>query len=344
MNKMVPLLIFLVLFSISIVPSLMVNADGYIKYLTFTIHGPAEVFLVYPNGTKIPVGNGTYQFEGYMGVYIKAPQGYNLYVNGTKIYPYFSRFFNSSTTFIINAIPVYYTLTINPIGNGTVMLHFLNGSTEELTSSTSFEVLNTTYIWVTSTTPFMINKNTMITNYFGENITGNTTWNVIFNPPKPQGYVNINVRTINQGTVNMTVYNTTTYLTVVKINSSESFLVPKGYQIAFYSYTNNFTVDNQQSIYILKGGYNYYYYGTSKYNSVIIIVFYNTIKSITTTRITTSTTSSIGATSTPISTSLSQTQTSTPSGNNSLLPYAIIGAILIVFGAYIAIKEFRKES
>ena len=346
MNKILPLLIFLVLFSISIFPSLTVNAGGYIKYLTFTIHGPAEVFLVYPNGTKVPIGNGTYQFEGYMGVYVTVPQGYDLYINGTKIYPYYMRYFNSSATFIIYAIPVYYTLTINLTGNGTAMLHFLNDTEEELTSSTSFKVLNTTYVWITSTTPFMIDRDTMVTHYFGEKIIANTTWNVIFNPQTPQGYVKISVTTVNQGTVNMTVYNTTTYLTLVEINSSESFLVPKGYQIAFYSYTNNFTVDNQHSIYIFKGGYNYYYYGTAKYNSSIIIVFFNTTKSTTTTRTVTSTNSStiVSSTSTPTLSSSSQSQTKPPSANNPLLPYAIIGAVLVVFGAYIAIKEFRKES
>jgi len=333
MQRMELLLIFLILISTATTVYHSATENSF----TFAIHGPAKVFLVYPNGTKIQAGNGTYYFNGIMGVYIQAPQGYDLYVNGEKIPLYYVRYFNSSATFIIYAIPEYDTLTINLNGSGTAVLHFLNGTEEELTSSTSFKVLNTTYVWITSTTPFMIDRDTMVTHYFGENITANTTWNVIFNPPTPQGYVKITVRTINQGAVNMTVYNTTTYLTLAEINGSESFLVPKGYEIAFYSYTNNFTVDNQQSIYIFKGGYNYYYYGTSKYNSTIILVFYK-MKSTSTTSTTTITKPPATSSST-----ITTTTQSKPSGKNSaFIVYAAIGAVLLISVIYIAVKGFRK--
>ena len=341
MQRMELLLIFLIL----IATATTVYHSATENSFTFAIHGPAEVFLVYPNGTKIQVDNGTYSFTGIMGVYIQAPQGYDLYVNGLEIPSYYMRYFNSSATFIIYAIPEYDTLTINLNGSGTAVLHFLNGTEEELTSSTSFKVLNTTYVWITSTTPFMIDRDTMVTHYFGENITANTTWNVIFNPPTPQGYVNITVILYNPGIVNMTVYNVTlfpyleTYLTLVTLNHTESFLVPKGYRIAFYSYTCDFTVNDQKAFYMLKGGYYYYYFGTAKYNNKIIIVFTQT-KTTSTTSTTTTTITKPPATS---SSAITTTTQSKPSGKNSaFIVYAAIGTMLLVSAIYIAIKGFRK--
>lgn len=154
----------------------------------------------------------------------------------------------------------YDTLTIKLTGNGTILLHFLNGTKEKLTSSTTLKVLNTTYIWITSTTPFMVDRNTMITNYFGENITTNTILNVTFNPPIQQGYVNITMIILNQGVLNMKIYNDTTYLTLVQINHTESFLMPKGYFIDFHSDKKFFLIiKNGKSLYALNKEYNLYY-------------------------------------------------------------------------------------
>ena len=328
----IELLLILTLFATIITSSPIFHQSAAENSFTFVIHGPAQVYLVYPNGTEIPVSNGTYYFTGIMGVYVQAPQGYNLYVNGEKIPLYYLRFFNTSETFIIYAIPVYDTLTINLEGNGYVVLHFQNGTEVELTTSASFKVLNTTFVYITSTTPFMVDRNTMVTHYFGENITSNTTWNVIFNPPTPKGYVNITVILYNQGTVNMIVYNSTLYpflitiLTNVTLNHTESFLVPKGYRIAFYSYTYNFTVNDKPAVYMLKDGYYLGYFGTAKYNSTIIIVFY---KAKTTHAV---------QTSTSISTS-----TTSHSTAQTRIAYVAIGIALVATAVYIAIK-FRSKS
>ena len=264
-------LVFLFIFAI--IPSVFnANTVNNKHTLILNIEGPAQVYLIYPNGTKIQVGSGIYHFSDYVAVLALAPHGYQLYVNGTEYLLYYSALFNSSTSLIISAIPIYYTLTINFENNGTVELHFLNGTVEVLSTSKTFKVLNNTFAWITSSTPFMVNRNTMVTHYFGENITSNTTWNVIFNPPLPQGYLKINVGIVGNETINIIIKNNTAILTNVTIDHNETFLVPKGYSVDFYSY-NNFTVNGKEALYMFGKGYNYYYYGPIIHNTSIIIIF-----------------------------------------------------------------------
>ena len=342
-----------------IVPFFQHNTNATDEHsLTFIIYGSARVSIVYPNMTKISVSNGTYYFTGYVAVLAETLHGYNLYVNGAKYYPFYSKIFNSSATLIINTTPIYYTLTINLKSNGNAELHFLNGTVKELTSSISLNLLNDTYVWLTSETPFMVDKNTMITNYFGENITINTTWNVFFNPLTPKGYLNVTVKIINQGVVNMTVYNGTTFLTLITLNHTESFLVPKGYFVTFYSYENNFTINNREALYIYNKGYTYYSYGTVKHDIIIIIIFptkttTNTTASTatmststsvinTTTNITTLTTTPMTTDITGVKpiTSLTTTQYKHVERNN-LFDYIIITIVVIIIVIYLLIRIRR---
>ena len=243
--------------------------------------------------------------------------------------------------------PVYYSanrgtihindiLTINLIGNGSVILHLQNGTEEELTTSTSIKVSNGTYVWITSTVPFMVDRCTMVTNYFGENVTANTVWDITFNPKMPQeGYTNITVVLLNQGVVNMVVYNDTTRLTLVAINHTESFLVPKGYSISFYSNEKFLLIDKNE-------GYSFsYHYGTEylqyfdyravEHNITAFIVFYIQQQTIVTTPSNTTLTVTI-----PVVLNNSQHNTI-----NALT--VLLQIILIISAVHILMKEFRKK-
>ena len=244
--------------------------------------------------------------------------------------------------------PIYYSanrgtihindiLTINLIGNGNIVLHLQNGTEEELMTSTSIKVLNGTYVWITSTIPFMVDRYTMVTNYFGENVTANTVWNVIFNPKisQEEGYTNITVVLLNQGVVNMVVYNDTTRLTLVTINHTESFLVPKGYSISFYSNEKFLLVDKNErypSNYHYGTDYSQYFdYRAVEHNITVFIVFYIQQQTIVTAPSNTTLTVTI-----PVVLKNSQHNTI-----NALT--VLLQIILIISAVHILMKEFRKK-
>jgi len=336
--------VFLLLVLISVMLP-MTHADTTTDEHTITIivYGDAQVFLCFPiNGSAVPIGNGTYYFSHIIGILAYAPQGYDLYVNGTEFHQYYGKLFNVSTVLVIDAFPVYDKLNINLNQNGSIILHFLNGTEEELTSSASFTVLNTTYIWLTSSIPFMVDKGTMITNYFGEYITGNTTWNITFNPPIPQNYLNVSVKIINQGAVNMTVYNGTTYLSKITLTHTESFLIPKGYSIGFYSYKDNFTVNDKEAFFMKNKGYSVYYYGIVKYNTTIIIIFTTGSSNITSAITNASITVNNVHVTNETNTTLVSTQYKGNNGVSPLLIYVIISLIIIII--FYVIIRIRKQT
>jgi len=236
-------------------------------------------------------------------------------------------------------------LKINLINNGYLTIYFPNGSKENITESTFLKVKNNTCITVTSSMPFIINNDKIIVNYFSEDIHTNTIWNITFYSLIPQGYVNVTVTVNGQGHLNIIIYNHTTNLTIISINHTRTFFVPKGYYITFYSYQNQFMViENGKAPYIFNKLYftnnkdinsmfnNYFYGGLITQNMIINIIFL------------------LGTDNTLISNNVSSTyivnvelsNTDNEMTVNSLVILFII--MLISFLIHVFIKEIRKNT
>ena len=250
------------------------------------------------------------------------------------------------------SVTQYVTLTINIIGNGSLTVYFHNFTTITLNHSATFKVPVDEYVYIYSNKSFFMGKGTMISNWFGENITANTTWNVNFNVQNivlpPSEYAEVKIEVENISNIILTIHNETAVFYYTTLNSSETLtlMVPKGSTITFTAVGENFSVNGESAEFIKNADlYEFNYHNVE--NSITFIITPGTLITITST-ITTSTLPRTTVITLPVSNTTITAHTgtviatSTTSRGVSPVVYAIIAVIVVILVAFLVLRMMRK--
>jgi len=353
-------LILLTLFLLALLTTMIIptTASTSEYVLTAIVQGPVIASVEFSNGTVIgiPVGNTTIHFANYLLVHAFVPNGYVLFVNGTRYGFEYNAKVNTSETLYLKAVPVFDRVTINIIGKGQIEVALGNGTTMTLDHSASFLVLGESFIAIASNQSFDVNNDGVYTKFYGAEIIRNTTLNINFNPQTPpSNLVKINLEIYGQGSLNATIENISAtgvlyaYLALYTFNKSAAFYAPINTTLWLFSSTE-FGVNGQLAN---KTGavYSYYYYVNG--NATLTVSFTNvtttqtttspppttttTVTQTTTTATTQTTTSTVAITSTLTTTST--TTTSSSSSSSVIYIALVIVVVAIAFLAYFMLKR-----
>ena len=254
------------------------------------------------------------------------------------------------TTVTGNTTAQYVTLAINIYGNGNLTVYLHNFTTITLNHSATFKVPVDEYIYISSNKSFFMGKGTMISNWFGENITANTTWNVDFNIQNivlpSSEYAKVKFEVENISNIILTIHNETAVFYYTTLNSSETLtlMVPKGSTITFTAVGENFSV-NGESAESAKNTdfYEFNYHNVE--NSVTFIITPGTL--ITTTSTTTlsrTTTITLPVSNTTVTIAPhSENVISTSTASHGIpVGYYVIIAVIVIVLVFFVTRRVRK--
>ena len=236
-------------------------------------------------------------------------------------------------------------LAINVIGEGSATVTIFapppNGSivTLNLTHSVTLKVPESSIVTVKSSEPFWLGQGTMVTKYFEQVVSRNTTWDVYFNPSNvvysPSYYKVISVELSNIKSVNISIVNQTTIFTTLQLNKTTNLFIPKTTTELIFVSFQNFSVNGASAIY---GRYGYDLYVNANVSTFVVSGVSNLTTALTTT--TTPATSTLPPVSVTTTTALQNSTTtarSPPAGY-----YYILAVVVIVLVVLFVLSKVRK--